>query len=450
MEGALDSLILYARELVDERIWKCHGQTSLVTSPNEPKDRVQPAIPPRDADRIREHLDVLLHSPVFVTSKRVPALLSHVVEQALEGIPTEHVKERTLGIEVFGRSPAYDTNNDPVVRITAGELRKKLAQYYFAHPDAEVQIGIPVGSYLPQFRFIPSSLAENAAESLTPSPTEDIAPESNPYVAPVVDTARPNDNISPARPVGWRSRLFKLPWALALLVSIALIGFAGWRMTHLTTSVDRFWLGFAEPSRNVLIVAGSVSPMPQALSQYHFEAESLALQDAEVVSRLRSELTLRHVNSSLMLGTVASLSDLRNQPYVLVGAFNNPWTQRITQDLPFAFERSADRRYGSIIERANPHHVWSEDFGVPNAALQQDFGVVARFTDHSTEQSAVVIAGISAEGTLAAGEVLNNPKYLEILEREAGKPANGFEAVIKTEVVNGHSGPPQIVAIKTW
>jgi hypothetical protein len=392
----------------------------------------------------------LLHSPVFVTSKRVPALLSHVVEQALEGIPTEHVKERTLGIEVFGRSPAYDTNNDPVVRITAGELRKKLAQYYFAHPDAEVQIGIPVGSYLPQFRFVAPSQAESAPEELNPSPVQDLDPEPPPSLVPVAGIETRNGNISPAKPTGWRERFLRLPFALALFGSVALIGFAGWKLTHLTTAVDRFWLGFAEPSRNVLIVAGSVSPMPQALSQYHFEAESLALQDAEVVSKLRAELTLRHVNSSLTLGTVASLSDLRVQPYVLVGAFNNPWTQRITQDLPFAFERSADRRYGSIVERANPRHVWTEDFGVPNATLQQDFGIVARFTDHSTEQSAVVIAGISAEGTLAAGEVLNNPKYLEILERETGKPANGFEAVIKTEVVNGHSGPPQIIAIKTW
>src|SRR5207237_881398 len=66
----------------------------------------------------------------------------------------EPLKERTLGIEVFGREPDYDTNLDPVVRTTAVEIRKRIAQYYHepGH-DSEIRIDFPAGSYLPEFRM---------------------------------------------------------------------------------------------------------------------------------------------------------------------------------------------------------------------------------------------------------------------------------------------------------
>ncbi len=80
-----------------------------------------------DASRIREQLDRLLPHPLFANSKRYPALLAYTVEQTLLGHAAD-LKERSIGVEVFGRSPAYDANADPVVRITAGEVRKRLTQ----------------------------------------------------------------------------------------------------------------------------------------------------------------------------------------------------------------------------------------------------------------------------------------------------------------------------------
>src|SRR5665213_3111835 len=101
---------------------------------------------------VREQLDRILASPLFKNSKRYPSLLRYVVEQVLDGHGSE-LKERTLGIEVFGRVPDYDTNIDPVVRISAAEIRKRIAQYYHdsGHVD-EIRIDIPLGSYVPEFR----------------------------------------------------------------------------------------------------------------------------------------------------------------------------------------------------------------------------------------------------------------------------------------------------------
>src|ERR1035441_6158257 len=112
-------------------------------------------IPEKDADKaaVRVQLERLLANPSFRNSKRYPALLRFVVERVLEG-HTDSLKERTLGIEVFHRDPNYDTNQDPVVRTTAVEVRKRLALYYQeAGHEGEIRIQFPSGSYMPEFRL---------------------------------------------------------------------------------------------------------------------------------------------------------------------------------------------------------------------------------------------------------------------------------------------------------
>jgi hypothetical protein len=105
-----------------------------------------------EAARIREQLQRVLAHPLFANSKRYPKLLAYAVEQTLLGNISE-LKERSIGVEVFGRSPSYDANADPVVRITAGEVRKRLTQYYY-EPEhrGELSIELPIGSYVPVFR----------------------------------------------------------------------------------------------------------------------------------------------------------------------------------------------------------------------------------------------------------------------------------------------------------
>jgi hypothetical protein len=113
-------------------------------------------------EAVREQLDRLLGSSRFTSSVRCQALLRHIVEEALRG-NVDSLKERNLGIEVFRRDAAYDTNADPVVRIAASEVRKKLAQYYVdSGHQRQVRIAIPVGSYVPEFTF-PDSAAENGS-----------------------------------------------------------------------------------------------------------------------------------------------------------------------------------------------------------------------------------------------------------------------------------------------
>src|SRR5689334_19347855 len=95
-----------------------------------------------EREAIRNQMERMLANPLFKNSKRYPYLLRYIVEHTLSGSPGSgspgsgspaELKERTLGVEVFGRQPDYDTNADPVVRATAGEIRKRIAQYYHEH-----------------------------------------------------------------------------------------------------------------------------------------------------------------------------------------------------------------------------------------------------------------------------------------------------------------------------
>src|SRR5438270_187720 len=108
-----------------------------------------------DAALVRDQLDRILAHSLFTKSTRYPNFLRYVVERRLTG-DFDHMKERILGVEVFGREAAYDCSVDPVVRNTASEVRKRLAQYYVApQHDSELRIELPPGCYVPEFRFAP-------------------------------------------------------------------------------------------------------------------------------------------------------------------------------------------------------------------------------------------------------------------------------------------------------
>src|SRR5215471_11534111 len=74
---------------------------------------------------IRAQLESLIGSAPFRNSKRYTALLRHLVERTLDGREAE-LKERRLGVEVFHRPADYDPNSDPIVRTSAGELRRRI------------------------------------------------------------------------------------------------------------------------------------------------------------------------------------------------------------------------------------------------------------------------------------------------------------------------------------
>ena len=127
------------------------GGTAIVRSEFPGSDREEAIQPGRQ--EVCAQLARLLVSPLFNHSKHYPSLLRYVVNETLEG-RGGHLKERARGVEVFGRDPDYDSNADPVVRTSACEVRKRIAQYYHepGH-EAEIRIDLPSGSYIAEFHF---------------------------------------------------------------------------------------------------------------------------------------------------------------------------------------------------------------------------------------------------------------------------------------------------------
>src|SRR5579863_3156334 len=157
-----------------------------------------------DREAILRELKKVLASPQFSSSKRYPALLQYTVEKTLEG-KSDLLKERTLGVDVFDRHPAYDTNTDTVVRYTAGEVRKRLMLYYHELDHKPViQISLPPGSYVPEFIHSPDEPRDPASLTIPDSPGFDMAMpwpgESDPHAPGLVPALSYRPEVHAAAP----------------------------------------------------------------------------------------------------------------------------------------------------------------------------------------------------------------------------------------------------------
>jgi hypothetical protein len=393
-----------------------------------------------NAALVREQLRRILAHPLFMNSKRYPVLLAYTVEQTLDGKAGE-LKERTIGVEAFGRGPNYDVNLDPVVRITAAEVRKRLIQYYY-NPDhaGELIIELPVGSYVPSFRepaALHTTLASESISALKTAPSsEEDAALTDPHQARSGLTAR-----------HWISIGFTLLFG-------ALIGFSigHYKFPKPPSNLERFWEPVTATSGRITYCIGEASSTIDGQRGGTEDNPKAGLNLSDIITLARSTGPLLGKNTFRVVSALdTGFAQLREGPIVLIGAFNNPWTLRITQDLPFRFENENQVR--KIVDRRDPQHrFWTYQWRTPNTELARDYAVVARVHDGVTGQPVIILAGILAEGTEAASEVVSNPEYLNaMLQKVPGDwDKKNLEAVIETQVIQGHPGPPTVVAIETW
>jgi hypothetical protein len=396
-------------------------EASVVPSPSEPGV---------DAAGVREQLERILASPPFRNSKRYPNLLRYVVQQTLDGHASE-LKERTLGIEVFGKSPDYDTNMDPVVRISAAEIRKRIAQYYHdAQHENEVRIDIPLGSYVPEFRR-PAAKAEvpgSVAVMPAPAPLAPAPPEPKPLLV-----------LTPApRATDWRKMTgFVL---LAVLATGSLFWAKPWMRP---TALDQFWAPMLNHG-NILVCIGRIHD-PDG------KPHGVALSDATTMARLTAILQSKGQQWQIRADDDATFGDLRQGPAVLIGAFNDSWNLRLANSMRFTLHQQGSVDW--IEDQKNPAaRTWSVTRGVGAPPMTRDFALITRVIDPNTDRILVAAGGLWGYGTLAAGEFLSDPKYMEAFEHDAprGWQRKNLQIVLSTEVIKGNSGPPRVVASYSW
>lgn len=407
---------------------------------------------PLEHGAILQQLERILAHASFSHSKRYPNLLRYIVERTLTG--DAHLKERTLGVEVFGRDPDYDTNEDPVVRITAGEIRKRIAQYYHepGHED-ELRIDLPPGSYCPKFHLPPEKTWAENGHATNGNTAGSVAARAH-------------------GPFG--NRLLAYSLAAILLVAAA-VGTTRVRAWVSPRPLEAFWGPVLDSPAPTLVCVGEPNsaflasqrgqggeqltlPIEEKLADFSLSnhvrnGDHIVLSDASTLFRLATLLGSRGKATRLQTATATTFTDLRQGPVVLVAWFDNEWTMRLARSLRYHLDTTADHGPGWIEDRENPsRRDWTVDFKQKYSQLTQDYAIVSRFADPTTGQPVVVAAGLGENGTIAAGEFLTDAKAMEQALKHAPKNwrKENVEIVLATQVINGKSGPPRVVATHYW
>jgi len=439
--------------------------------------KFQPSISPTNVMRAVEEI---VNSRFFRTSPQCQKLLRYVVVHTLEG-KEEELKERVIGIEVFGRPQDYNTSDDPVVRTRAADVRKRLAVYYQDEgTKSTIRITMPSGSY----RVLLTSLG-SASGGAAPAMTGPVAPWQ---LAGTAETGLP----SPAGAVmehgvepdsadlpPSRARSGPAMIAVASIVLLILLAVTGaYRARYPQHSAfATFWAPLGVGSRPPVIYIGSSAVYrltPDYISRYQathpifrpdetgreftvplsphddLEAKDLVPDEKSFVTvgdvaaavSITSMLAERKQPYDLRVGRDVVFGDLRSAPVILIGAFNNSWTIELNDTLCFSF--GADN---SIREAQGQKRVWRtvrDAQGVPH----EDFALISRQLSPKSGKFVFTVAGLDLTGTRAAAEVVRDPVALDTALRKlpAGWQDKNLQLVLHTNVLDDIPSGTQVIA----
>ena len=414
------------------------------------------------APAFREHLDDILRAPAFKGSQRSQEFLRHVVEHALAG-EFDELRERNIGVALFGRPVAYDTAEDAIVRVTASDVRKRLLQYYgLASEPSRYRIELPSGSYVPVFRCL-----------AVPIPVE-APPEPQPI--PVPETLAPP-----------RVRRHILPLAVAAVV--VCLAFAAWAL-HDRVLISRV------PPPNLISIAFQNSPGPiqviasddalvliQVLLGRRFtlqEYENLSyvampdvirqkglerfwaslstrqitnLGDLQNANRIADNLSRRDWNVVIRHARQANARDFRSGNFIILGSrFSNPWADLFSaEDSDFTVPEVAPGQSATIVNR-HPKGDEAATYRpeVDKTGKKISYARVSLRANTGHSGRVLLVAGVSMSSTEMAGEFLLRPEVVANAARMLGVAAAGplpdCEMLLRVTEVNEVGDSVELIA----
>lgn len=401
-----------------------------------------------------EQVDKLVKSHVLHGSESLCKMLQYLAREALNH-PGVSVKEYQIATEVFGRPSDFDPHLDATVRVRAGRLRSKLAEYYHGvgHDDPIV-VELPKGSYA--LSFHPRS-EENLVRA-TPGP----------YASPDEFTMQPSD------------RKFALVIAvLCVLLAGSIIANVGLLWAHrphrpvASSPADAapfqlFWHPFLTGPEEPWVVfsnAGFIgrpetgmryfNPREDApdhiLDHYTGVGEVLAVSDLDhLFGQLQHGIHIKR-------GSLFTPDDAKNNDLIFVGSpAENLALTEIPSTQEFVFRRvpSGPRKGDLAIFNVHPKAGEPSAFlpSPPTPPLEEDYSIIALIHGLNPARSTLILAGTSTIGTQAAVEFVCQPNSLRELLRQLNVSNSSdlkpFEAVLRVQVRRDVPIDSKLIAVR--
>ena len=249
------------------------------------------------------------------------------------------LKERTLGVEVFDRSPSYDTNADTVVRYTAGEVRKRLLLFYHEDGrDSSIRISLPAGSYIPEFLHGQDRAEETGVGGGYEARHFPNAEGFDERASKVAESAlvtqpgmgdrshRPLEITGSIQAADLKSVLRLLPLAV-MAVLIVLVAVAGYmwksQLLHPSTTVDEFWAPILRDQKTVVICTGSsvfaqnpYSGLITAGTNRDLEYPFVSMQSAAAIAEIEASMEGSGIKTQLIASPLTNLTNLREHSMI--------------------------------------------------------------------------------------------------------------------------------------
>jgi hypothetical protein len=425
-----------------------------------------------NAALFKVHIRHIVESSAFRGSRRSQEFLQFIVGRALDG-HFDDLKERALGVELFGREPSYDTGEDSIVRVTACDVRKRLAQFYSdSDGSAGVRVELHPGSYIPDFHNPPPS--NISAANIEIQETERKAGIES-ALLPLAPMSKP------------RLRLRNIAmWAAVALLSVAIAvdlanHLGGQRHSvsaHAGSSQLLPWSVLTAPNHQTrLIFCDPDIVSVQRLLNYSVSLSDYANQHywptpvkpeaqpiLQVVSFRGADVAAVDVGIALsfagkfsMLTQTARsvrLTDFKTDDnFILLGSpRSNPWAELFRDQLDFNFKFDLERKSEYIL---NKHpHAGEASVYVPTTegwGTGQAYALVALVGNPNQAGQVLLIGGSTAEATEAAGKLAASPEQLPRILKSHGIDPSGaarhFQILLRVSTMAGSSNTFDVVAV---
>ncbi len=402
-----------------------------------------------------QQIDKLIKSHSLHTSESLCKLLRYLAEHSLDH-PGIALKEYQIATEVLGRPVGFDPQSDSTVRVQAGRLRVKLAEYY-AHegPDDLIVVEVPKGSYALTFHL---RAAKAGAQPVT---TLILESENRPQ--------------PPRFTRGWVIGVAAFSVLLAVSLSTTAVLLSqrgrspGIAVQPAPAAYQIFWnryvIGPQQPW--VIFSNGSFVGRPETGMRYFnpsSDTRAFILDHYTGVGEVLAIHELDHVFALLnrpirvKRGALFSLDDAKNNDLIFVGS---PSENLSLLDIPgtqeFVFRRLDSGPRKGDLAVLNVHPLAGEPtlfLATPaNQPTTEDYAVVSLLPGLDPSRSILILAGNSTFGTQAAVEyVCREDSVKELLKRlNVTKPSElkPFEALLHVKIAHGVPVMTDLVSVRS-